>query len=171
MKKIHIKSLVLGLVIGIVGITTVFSTSEIKSATFSDSKVYFYGNEIPLKNSLVLIEKEGNSDAQLYMPMKELLEYMQFNVQWNSSDSSVNLTMNAYNGYDNSNNANIPLDIETTDADKKALDIIQRTGNWGYIEPYLPYMSSDGIKKSVEIYNSKHMNPSEHKKASDYINA
>ncbi|NSA40446.1 hypothetical protein FHX88_003723 [Clostridium beijerinckii] len=30
-------------------------------------------------------------------------------------------------------------------------------------------MSVDGIKQVVDIYNSKHSNPSEYKNASDYI--
>lgn len=169
MKKIDVKSLILGIVIGTIGMTTAFASSGIKSATFSNAKVYFYGKEVPLKNALVSVVKEGSSDAQLYMPMRELLEYMQFNVQWNSRDGSVHLTMNGSNSHNHPNNVKIPSDINATDADKKALDIIQKTGNWGYMEPYLPYMSTDGIKKAVEIYNSKHMDPSEHKKASDYI--
>jgi len=169
MKKIDVKSLILGIVIGTLGITTTFAFSEIKSANFSNAKVYFYGNEVPLKNALISIRKDSSSDAQLYMPMRELLEYMEFNVQWNSHDGSVNLTMNNNNSHNNSNNTKNSLDFNISSADKKALDIIQKTGNWGYIEPYLPYMSIDGIKKAVEIYNSKHIDPSEHKKASDYI--
>lgn len=52
--------------------------------------------------------------------------------------------------------------------DAQALDIMQRTGNWGYIAGYLPEMTNAGIDAVVECYNSKHLDPSEHKKASDY---
>lgn len=169
MKKIDTKSFILGIVIGALGITATFASGEIKSATFSNAKVCFYGNEVPLKNSLISVVKDSSSNAQLYMPMRELLEYMQFNVQWNSHDGSVNLTMNNNNNHINPNNTEIPLDSSVDNIDKKALDIIQKTGNWEYIEPYLSHMSPDGIKRAVEIYNSKHINPSEHKKASDYI--
>lgn len=55
-------------------------------------------------------------------------------------------------------------------ADATALDIMQRTGNWGYIETYFPTMSRQGIDAVVNCYNSKHPNPDEHKKASDYYN-
>lgn len=182
MKKFQIKSLVLGLLLGIIGTSVVLGVSEtseastvsslgkIESATFSNSKVYFYGKEISLENPLVAIRKNGSSETQLYMPMRELLEYMQFNVELNNEDSSVNLTMNGYTGYDNQNNTAISSTIPKNEADIKALDIIQKTGNWRYIEPYLPHMSTDAIKKVVEIYNSKHIDSSEHKKASDYIN-
>lgn len=166
MKKFDIKSLIVGLVIGTIGVSTVFATGEIKSATISNSKVYFYGNEVKLKDPLIEIVKDGSSEAELYMPMRELLEYMQFKVELNSKDSSVNLTMN---GNNNPKNIEVTPDISKNQADKKAIEIIQKTGNWGYIEQYIPYMSADSVKKVVEIYNSKHMNPSEHKKASDYI--
>lgn len=175
MKKFDVKSLILGLLIGAVGVSgvsgvsiasAVSSLGKIQSATFSNSKVYFYDKEISLENPLVEIVKDGSSEIQLYMPMRELLEYMQFNVEWNSQDHSVNLTMN---GYNNHNNTKISSNISKDEADKRALDIIQKTGNWEYIEPYLSNMSTDAVKKVVKIYNSKHMNSSEHKKASDYI--
>lgn len=180
MKKFNIKSFICGLLVGTISVTTVFAAVGIKSATYSNSKVYFYENEVPLKNSLVAIVKDGSTDAQLYMPMRELLEYMNFNVEWNSHDSSVNLTMKGDNGYSGNNDYyngtysggydKPTSSISQDEADTRAIDIINRTGNWSYIEPYLPYMSPDGIKKVVEIYNSKHMNEMEHKNANDYIN-
>lgn len=55
-------------------------------------------------------------------------------------------------------------------SDVKALDIMQRTGNWGYIVIYLPEMTNAGIDAVVNSYNSKHPNSNEHKKASNYYN-
>ena len=83
-------------------------------------------------------------------------------------DNCLYLTMGQYNG----GNSEFLYDTPEgeTDIDNKAIDIIQKTGNWTYIEPYLPYMSNEGIKNVVDIYNSKHMDVSEHKNASDYIN-
>lgn len=54
--------------------------------------------------------------------------------------------------------------------DVTAMDIMQRTGNWGYVEKYLPRMTDVGIYNVTALYNSKHSNQSEHKKASDYYN-
>ncbi|SFD24786.1 hypothetical protein [Clostridium uliginosum] len=188
MKKFDFKSIVVGLVIGIIGFSIVFAAGErklatisekkvatvpvaeetegIKSANINNDKVYFNGNEIKLKNPLVTIVKDGSSEAQLYMPMSELLEYMHFKVEWNSDDSSVYLTMN---GQNNQKNMEVTPDISKNQADTEAIEIIQKTGNWSYIEKYIPDMSSNGIERAVEIYNSKHINISEHKKASDYI--
>lgn len=143
------------------------TTAEgIKSASISNDKVYFNGHEIELKKPLIKILNNESSEAQLYMPMDELLEYMHFKVEWNSKDNSVYLTMNDQN---NQETTDVKPDISKSQADTKAIEIMQKTGNWGYIEPYIPHMSDGGIEKIVEIYNSKHINSSEHKKASDYI--
>ena len=96
MKRFDLKSLALGLIIGviaIVGVNTVFAAGKIKSAEYSDVKVNFYGTEVPLKSALVAIQKDGSDDMQLYMPLREVLEYMQFNVDWNAKNRSVNITM------------------------------------------------------------------------------
>lgn len=201
MKKIDFKSVFIGLVIGIIGVSAVFSvvwkasatTNEknsitvttdtkiasstregkdtattgegIKEAVINNSKVYFNGKEIELKKPLVTIKKDGDSEPQLYMPMDELLEYMHFKVEWNSKDNSVYLTM----GQNNQENKEIAPDISANEADEEAIETMQKTGNWKYIEKYIPHMSADGIKKVVDIYNSKHIEPSQHKNASDYI--
>lgn len=200
MKKFDIKSIVVGLAIGIIGASVVFTVGKIKtntkasdvfvteekksttitndqlstipvaegikSAAITNDKVYFNKNEIKLKDPLITIVKDGSSEAKLYIPMSEFLEYMNFKVEQNSKDSSVNLTMN---GENSPKDIEVASDISKNEADAKAIEIIQKTGNWGYIETYLPHMTADGIERVVEIYNSKHINSSEHKKASDYI--
>lgn len=202
MKKLDFKSTLIGMMIGVIGISIVFAvmwkipapttekkavavTTEekalaskgeekddnvaagegIKSAAFNNNKVYFNGKEISLKKPLVTIEKNEESEPQLYMPMDEVLEYMHFKVDWNSKDNAVYLTM----GQNNQWNTEVMPDISANEADSKAIEIMKKTGNWGYIENYIPKMSNDGIKAVVDIYNSKHMNPSEHKNASNYI--
>lgn len=139
---------------------------KIQSATYLSAKVYFNGEEIPLKRSLVQVSSNDGSDTVLYMPMQELLEYMNFQVEWKAGDNRVDLTMNGYGGQRTEDPAGLPQN----ETDQTALDIMQRTGNWGYIEPYLPYMSKTGIDAVVACYNSKHMNVQEHKKAADYYN-
>ena len=140
---------------------------KIAHAEFNNSKVYFNGEEISLKKPLITITSDDNSESQLYIPADEILEYMNFNVNWNKKDNGLYLTMGQYNGEKSEFLYDTPEG--ETDIDNKAIDIIQETGNWTYIEPYLPYMSNEGIKNVVDIYNSKHMDVSEHKNASDYI--
>lgn len=183
MKKFDIKSLLIGLVVGAIVVSAGFATTKTKSPTIkvanavstgekvnsvtvSNSKVYFNGNEINLKKPLIEVKKEDNSEPQLYMPIDELLEYMQFKVEWNKKENAVNLTMKNQNINKSSENL---TNMNMNEVDNKAIDIMQKTGNWGYVEPYFEHMSKEGIEKVVEIYNSKHINSSEHKKASDYI--
>lgn len=203
MKKFDFKSIVVGLLIGIIGVSAIFASREkkptiisntkvattpeskgIKSAAINNGKVYFNGNEIKLKNPLVTIVKDENSESQLYMPVSELLEYMNFKVECNSKDNSVYLTMNGQNNLKSTSTANetnaetkeriqkgmeITVDSSNNATDAEAIETIKKTGNWSYIEKYIPNMTNNGIEKVVEIYNSKHTNPSEYKKASDYI--
>lgn len=205
MKKLDLKSIIIGMLIGIISFSSIFYivnknkvylydkelksdivaentksndsakkfdnisiSEETANAQFSNSKVYFNGKEISLKKPLITITKNDNSESQLYIPADEILEYMNFNVNWSSKDNCLYLTMGQYNG-DNSEYL-YDTSEEETDINSKAINIIQKTGNWTYIEPYIPYMSEEGIKTVVNIYNSKHMDVSEHKNASDYIN-
>lgn len=143
-----------------------FNASKgVTSASINSNKVYFNGKEIKLKKSLVTIETDESSDPQLYMPMDELLEYMHFKVDWNSKDNAVYLTMEQ----NNQEKIEVTDDIPVNEADAKAIEIMQKTGNWGYIEKYISHMSANGIRKVVDIYNSKHTDSSQHKNASDYI--
>lgn len=139
---------------------------KIQSASYLSAKVCFNGEEVPLKRPLVEVSSGDGTDTILYMPMQEMLEYMNFQVEWNARDNRVDLTMNGYGGQKTEDPAGLPQN----ETDRTALDIMQRTGNWGYIEPYLPYMSNAGIDAVVASYNSKHMNVQEHKKAADYYN-
>jgi hypothetical protein len=65
------------------------------------------------------------------MPMRELLEYMQFKVELNSKDNSVNLTMN---GQNSQKNMEVTPDSSENQADAKAIEIIDKIGNLGYVE-------------------------------------
>lgn len=166
MKRFDIKSLAAGILIGTMGVSTAYAAGVIKTAEVSPSKVYFYNKQVPMKSPLISVTMEGSTDKQLYMPVKDILEYMNFKVNISDKDGSVNLTMNGFHA-DGINT--IKSGFKSGTIDSKAIDIIQKTGNWKYIEPYLPKMTADGIKKAVDIYNSKHPNESEHKNASDYI--
>lgn len=63
--------------------------------------------------------------------MRELLEYMQFKVELNSKDNSVNLTMN---GQNSQKNMEVTPDSSENQADAKAIEIIDKIGNLGYVE-------------------------------------
>ncbi|MEA4971906.1 hypothetical protein SDC9_73134 [bioreactor metagenome] len=108
MRKFDFKSAVLGLVIGAVGITTVFAAEEIKSATYSDAKIILDGVSIPLSNSLVGVVKEDEKDMKLYVPVRELAEYLGYTVNWDKIQNTVNLVSNISAG----GNSDLPTEIE-----------------------------------------------------------
>lgn len=118
MKKVDVKSLVLGLIIGTVGISTVFAANGIKTANFSNATVTLGGVSVPLENSLISIVKDGEKDMQLYMPVRELLEYLGYSVNWDGTKNNIDLikettkisqdTANTVYG----NNQNQPVDVE-----------------------------------------------------------
>ena len=198
MKKFDFKSMVLGFVIAIIGATTVLTVnaaSSIRSASFSQARVYWLGQEVPLENPLVSVLAEGETNARLYMPLRELLEFMNFIVEWDGQNNRVNLSMRGMTGgtggstsiHSNNNQtqpyawdgnrvysggySEDPATLSQAEADRRAADIMQRTGNWSFIESYLPYMSNQGITRMVDIFNSKRPNHSQqHRNAQDYFN-
>lgn len=142
MKKLDVKSIIVGLVIGIIGVSIGFvalgkktvaiseneavavtAAEEIKSAAINNDTVYFNGNDIKLKKPLVTIVKDGSSEPQLYMPMDELLEYMHFKVEWNSKDNAVYLTMN---GQNNQENTEVTPNISENETNTEAMETTKR---------------------------------------------
>lgn len=45
--------------------------------------------------------------------------------------------------------------IEKNETDKQALEIMQKTGNWSYVEPLFPSMTSQGVEEVVSLYIQK----------------
>ncbi|MCL2580273.1 MAG: hypothetical protein FWE32_09650 [Oscillospiraceae bacterium] len=64
-----------------------------------------------------------------------------------------------------------PSTLSQSEAGRRAVDIIQRTGNWRIVEPYLPYISNADIRRVVDIYNSKQTDTRRHIAVSDIVNA
>lgn len=174
MFKIDLKSLVLGLAFGVLCVGSVTLASEdpeleeVQCVYYNDSKVFFNENEIPLEHKLIEAVSPDGTEAILYMPLDEIMTYMNFDVEWNEDVDTVILSMGGYN-QKTSEHENEVLDLTISELESNAIKLIQRTGNWDYIEPYLDDLSEDVIREIVRIYNSKHQNVSEHKKASDYI--
>lgn len=175
MKKFNLKSMIVGFIMGMLVITTaftVFATTAIMSANFSNARVYFYGKQVLLENQLVLITKEGETNARLYMPVRELLEYMNFAVEWDGENNAINLTMkgshDAESGNSNFNNnngttqQNFPSSSASprNDADRRALDIIEMSGTWGAeVDRLIPQMTPEVVDRIVFTYLGRQLFP------------
>lgn len=94
MKKLDIKSLAIGFIIGTVGITTAFAANGIKSADLSTAKVTLDGAAVPLTKPLVAVTADNETDPSLYMPVGELLEYLGYTVTWDGTKDTVHLVSN-----------------------------------------------------------------------------
>lgn len=97
MKKLDMKSLLVGFVIaiiGMIGMTSVYASTVIKSASVSNARVTINGTVVSLTKPLVAIAMENEQDAGLYMPVRELLEYLGYTASWDNSSRTVNLLQN-----------------------------------------------------------------------------
>ncbi len=59
--------------------------------------------------------------------------------------------------------------LTKSEVDKCALGIMDRTGNWRYVEPLLPYMTSAGIENIITLRNQKSGNYEQTKSDDEYI--
>ena len=73
----------------------------------------------------------------------------------NKADVSPHVWNNGNGGVYNGGYKEHPSTLTTAEADRRSADIMQRTGNWGYIEPYIPYLSEEGVARVECIYKSK----------------
>lgn len=91
MKKFDIKSLIAGMIIGTLGITTVFAATEIRSASLSDANLMLNGAPLSLNKSLILVTMDDEQTASLYAPAIELLETLGYTVHYDSVTNVVNV--------------------------------------------------------------------------------
>ena len=87
--KEYLKGLTTGIVIGVVGLTTVFAAGSIKTATFNENQVIYNGQTLSLSQPMVSVVKEGEKNASNYMPVRAVLEAMGYTVDWDSSKNAV----------------------------------------------------------------------------------
>ncbi|MBE5979856.1 MAG: hypothetical protein E7249_12035 [Paenibacillaceae bacterium] len=91
MKRFDVKSLVAGVIIGTMGITTVYAATGIKSATLSNTKVTLNGEALPLSKSLISVTMDNEQNESLYIPANELFEKIGYTVSYDSVKNTVNL--------------------------------------------------------------------------------
>ncbi len=91
MKKFNLKPFAIGFFLGTLGITSVFAASGLKSARLSTAKIFYNDKEMKLTNPLISVIKDNDPNAHTYMPLREILENLSFDVVWNSKDSSITL--------------------------------------------------------------------------------
>lgn len=91
MKKLDVKSLAAGFILGTLGITTVFAATGIQSASLSDTKVTLNGAALPLGQPLISVIMENEESANLYVPANELLEKLGYTVHYDDAKNTIYL--------------------------------------------------------------------------------
>lgn len=93
MKKFDVKSLVAGIMIGTMGITTVYAATGIKSAALSNTKITLNGESLPLSKSLISVTMDNEQNESLYIPANELFEILGYSVNYDGANNTVNLIL------------------------------------------------------------------------------
>lgn len=91
MKKFDLKSLTAGIIIGMAGITTVFASSGIKSASLSNMNITLNGVSLPLGKPMLSVTMDNEQNASLYVPANELLINLGYCVNYDSETNSIDL--------------------------------------------------------------------------------
>ncbi len=91
MKWFDAKSLAAGIIIGTLGITTVFAATGIQSAVLSETKVTLNGAPLPLEKPLISVTMENEQEASLYVPADELLKQLGYTVNYDGTKNTVDL--------------------------------------------------------------------------------
>ncbi len=96
MKKFDIKSIALGLVAGAAIVSTVFAANSIKSAAATNARLKIDGMPISLNSPIVSVQMEGEKDAKMYMPLRDVLEYLGHSVKWDGKENLIEVTTDDY---------------------------------------------------------------------------
>lgn len=91
MKKFDVKSLVVGIMIGTMGITTAFASSGVKSATQSTIQVTLNGVSLPLGKPVLSVTMDDEQTASLYVPANELFTNLGYDVNYDSEKNTIDL--------------------------------------------------------------------------------
>lgn len=91
MKKLDIKSLATGIIIGTMGITTVFASSSVKSALLSNMNVTLNGVSLSLTKPVLSVTMDNEQSASLYVPVNELFTTLGYSVNYDSENNTIDL--------------------------------------------------------------------------------
>lgn len=152
MKKLDLKSIVCGILIGVLGVTTVIASNGIKSAEFKDYKFIFNGTEIALSQPIISVIKEGAYDEVNYIPMRDVADIMGLDLGININTNSIILNGNV--------NSNPKLKENITNQKSNLLNTSELEGKYlrFYIEDKGKYINKTDW--SAYIINDKvYLNP------------
>lgn len=91
MKRFDVKSFAAGIIIGTLGITTAFASTNIRSAVLSDTKLTLRGIPISFSKPLISVTMEDSQASSLYVPADEAFEKLGYKIAWDSGTNTLDL--------------------------------------------------------------------------------
>lgn len=84
------KEFIAGLIIGSIGITSVFGASFIKSAEYKSYDISLNGEKISISEPFISVT-DTNDSAKVYMPVREILEALGYTVSLYDKSNTINI--------------------------------------------------------------------------------
>ena len=91
MRKFDLKSLAAGLILGTLGIPTLFGAEGIQSAALRNTNVPLNGALLPLGQPLISVKMDDGQDASLYAPVNEVLEKLGYTVNYDEANNTIDI--------------------------------------------------------------------------------
>jgi len=111
-KKLHLKSLVIGFIIGSICFTTISlaATRTLKNAYFNnDIKVVVNNKELKLNYPVVTVETNEDAYGKNYLPIAPLAEALNATAKWDGKTKTINIQSNNMPNINNTADDNIPI--------------------------------------------------------------
>lgn len=153
-----IKLFICGFICGIIILSGAKGIAESKDYTLQLSKYNILVNDVEYKDDKL---PTLQMDEEVYIPLKTFCNTTGINFNCNNQLKQIelrNVNNNTYNINNNMNN-NMRMNdlsrlknITKDEADKKALEIIKKTGNINNIMVYIPHMSKVKVDTVVKDY-------------------
>lgn len=91
MKKFDAKSFIAGVIAGMLGITTAFAATSIKSASLSSTQITLKGASLPLGRPLIEITMDDETISSLYVPAAEVFEQLGYGIYYDGTQNTMDL--------------------------------------------------------------------------------
>lgn len=115
MKKFDIKSMVVGIIIGTMGITTAFASSGVRSASQSNIQITLNGVSLPLSKPVLSVTMDEEQNASLYVPVNESFTNLGYGVNYDREKNTIDLIPHSNISHetvdDNRSNGNAILNL------------------------------------------------------------
>ncbi|WDV47476.1 hypothetical protein PV797_07295 [Clostridiaceae bacterium M8S5] len=147
------KYIIIFTMIVMVSMFIVYSAGKSNITDIKYINVSLNSQNLPESEAVVFINEKDEEKVYISIDVLKELGYIINKEKTNVDVSNIKVNKTNLKTYRNINNSNNILILQ--DKDKEAIEIMKKTGNLRYIEPYLPYMTQTAVDKVLNIYLQK----------------